>query len=72
MDSTNITKTELLDKFDDCNFALSFLESALRSMFETGNINEAHVSDGLSTILFSLISEYKKVQAQVKSGFYEG
>lgn len=65
------TKTELSDKFDDCNFALSFLESALRSMFETGNINEAHVSEGLSAILFWLVGEYKEVQAQVRDGVGE-
>lgn len=65
------TKTELLDKFDDCNFVLSFVESALRSLFETGNINETHVSEGLNAILIWLVGEYKKVQEQVRDGFGE-
>ncbi len=53
---------EIADKFDDFYFQSVFLESAIRGLVETGNINESYVGEGLAVILRSLYNENRDFQ----------
>jgi hypothetical protein len=59
--------TEILDTFDECNNSLIFIESAVRGLVRTGNLNEDNVGDGLSIAMQTLIGEYKKLQADIQN-----
>ena len=65
MYTENFPSVEFNDKFDDYNFKLTFIESALRSMIQTGNITESYVGDGLAVIMLSLIEEYKDLKNSI-------
>ncbi len=52
----------MLDKFIDNNSALIFVESALRSMAQTGNFEEKDVGEGLTVIMRTIISDYQMIK----------
>jgi hypothetical protein len=66
-----LTKTpsaaEILDRFDDCNFVLTFIESSLRSLIQSGNIGEQYVDDGLAVLMLGLIRDYQNLKVTVQN-----
>ena len=58
----DLSVAEIADQLDDSYFKLIFLESAIRGLIQTGNINESYVGEGLAIVLRSLISENKGLQ----------
>ena len=69
MNKEEIYVAEWLDKFDESNFTLIFMESAIRSMIQDGNINELYVTEGVSSVLCSLVEDYQQLSKTVKSFF---
>jgi hypothetical protein len=67
MSANTLPTTEILSNFEECNVSLAFIESALRGLLLTGSFNEADVGNGLSLTLQTLISEYKKVYADLQN-----
>ena len=67
MTNKTLPAAEILDKFDDCNFTLTFLESSLRSLIKSGNVGEAHVDDGLTVVMLELIREYQKLKVAIQN-----
>lgn len=58
MTKNEIPMVDWIDKFDDSNYRLIFMESALRSMIQDGNIEESDIDEGISLIMRSLIDDY--------------
>lgn len=65
MSQYQLSVAEIADKFDDCNFQLIFIESAMRSMIQTNNFSELHVGEGLSVTLLSIIHNYQDIQKAI-------
>lgn len=62
MRSPNLSTIELVDQSQCFKFKLVFIESAIRSMIQMGNMSESHVGDGLSSIMLSLVGEFENLQ----------
>jgi hypothetical protein len=62
MSTTTHAMATALDKFDQCNNSLIFFTSAIRSMFETGNVNDPDVDIGIHNYLQTLTKDYQQLQ----------
>lgn len=69
MATKKISVVDWLDKFDESNYTLIFMESALRSMIQDGNIEESFVDDGISNVLRSVIEDYQYLLKVMKDFF---
>ncbi len=67
MCKTNLSAAELIDQSEDFKFKLIFIESAVRSMIQTGNMSESYIGDGLSSVMLLLVSEYENLQQIIES-----
>jgi hypothetical protein len=67
MYSHTLPAVEILDNFEECNTTLIFLESALRCLTRSGNLNEDHVGDGLAMTMQILIGEYQKLKNDIQN-----
>lgn len=63
----NIAVATILDDFHQHNHSLIFLTSAIRSMFETGNVEDANVDVGVFNYMSELSDNFIKLERSVQA-----
>ena len=64
--SNNTAVANILDDFNQYNHSLIFLTSALRSMFETGNVNVANIEIGVFNYMSELSDGFIRLEKSVQ------
>ena len=61
----NVDVANILDNFHDNNRSLIFLTTALRSMFETGNVNEPNLDEGVYSYMSDITDKFLQLEQSV-------
>lgn len=64
MKKADLSAIDLIDQSNNFKFKLMFMESAIRSMIQMGNMTESRIGDGLSSFMCSLVSEFENFQQE--------
>lgn len=62
----NIAVANILDDFHQHNHSLIFLTSAIRSMFETGNVQDANVDVGIFNYMSELSDGFIQLERNIQ------